>query len=318
MSVFIGIDVSKASLDLASYPQATHITLPNQPKAFAELQAWLKDQGDVRQIALEATGRYGEALAQFLLAQGYALSYLNPRQIHNYSKTHLHYHKTDRQDAALIARFCALEQPPLWQAPSALRQLLQQRSRRLDALKAMRQQEVNRLASGLTDAFVLEQIKTSIAHFDSLLQSTQRAIDELIQSSHQLKAQELLLCSIKGIAKTSAQLLLAEIEIQNFSSARDLAVFVGITPLEHRSGSSIQKRPHISKQGNARLRAGLYLPAVVAKRYNPACHALALRLENRHKAGKVIVIAVMRKLLHQVYGILKSGQPFDPNYEQTS
>ena len=86
MSVFIGIDVSKASLALASYPQGRSISLPNQPKAFAELHAWLEGQGEVRQIALEATGRYGEALAQFLLAQGYALSYLNPRQIHNYSK----------------------------------------------------------------------------------------------------------------------------------------------------------------------------------------------------------------------------------------
>jgi transposase len=318
MSVFIGIDVSKASLDLASYHQGKSITLPNCPSAFAELQAWLKAQGEVCQIALEATGRYGEALAQFLLAQGYALSYLNPRQIHNYSKSKLHYHKTDPQDAALIARFCALERPPLWQAPSALRQVLQQRSRRLEALKAMRQQEVNRLASALTDTFVLEQVQASIAYFDSLIAQTQAAIDALIQASPRLNAQESLLLSIPGIGKTSAQLLLAEMEIEAFTSARQLAVFVGITPLQHQSGSSIKKRSHISKQGNTRLRAGLYLPAVVAKRYNPACRDLAQRLESRHKQGKVIVVAVMRKLLHQVYGVLKSAQPFDPNYEKTS
>lgn len=318
MSVFIGIDVSKASLDFASYPQGQSLHTANLPSAFPAIQTWLKAQGQVSQIALEATGRYGEALAQFLLAQGYALSYLNPRQIHNYSKSKLHYHKTDRQDAALIARFCALEHPPLWQMPSALRQILQQRSRRLDALKAMRQQELNRLTSGLSDPFVLEQLKACIAHFDSLIAQTQAAIDALIQTSPSLKAQEALLLSIKGIGKTSAQLLLAEIEIHNFASARHLAVFVGITPLQHQSGSSIKKPAHISKQGNARLRAGLYLPAVVAKRFNPACKQLAQRLEARHKQGKVIVIAVMRKLLHQVYGVLKSGQPFDPLYEFTS
>ena len=182
----------------------------------------------------------------------------------------------------------------------------------------MRQQEVNRLASGLTDTFVLEQIQLSIAHFDSLIAQTQAAIDALIQASPRLKQQETLLLSIPGIGKTSAQLLLAEIEIATFASARHLAVFVGITPLQHQSGSSIRKRSHISKQGNARLRAGLYLPAVVAKRYNPACRDLAQRLEARHKAGKVIVVAVMRKLLHQVYGVLSSGQPFDPNYEATT
>jgi transposase len=315
MSVFVGIDVSKSCLDLATYPKAQSLRLPNLPASFPELQAWLEAQGEVSQIALEATGRYGEVLAQYLLAQGYALSYLNPRQTHAYSKTKLHYNKNDQADAALIAEFCALRRPALWQAPSALRQTLQQRSRRLDTLKSMRQQEVNRLASGLSDPFVLDQLQASIAHFDLLIQATQLAIDALIQSSESLKAQEALLLSIKGIGKNSAQLLLAEIEIKDFRSARELATFVGITPLEHRSGSSIKKRPQISKQGNARLRAGLYLPAVVAKRYNPACRNLAQRLESRHKAGKVIVIAVMRKLLHQVFGILKSGQPFDPNFE---
>jgi transposase len=315
MSLFIGIDVSKAKLDIASYPPGRSLTCPNLPSAFPQLHAWLVAQGEVSQIALEATGRYGEAIALYLLAQGYALSYLNPRQTREYSKSHLHYNKTDRQDAHLIAEFCALRHPPLWQAPSALRQLLQQRSRRLDALKAMRQQEVNRLASGLSDPFVLEQIQACIAHFDTLIQETQLAIDELIQTSSSLKEQEALLCSINGIGKATAQVLLAEIDIQDFGSARDLAVFVGITPLEQRSGSSIQKHSRISKQGNARLRAKLYLPAVVAKRYNPACHNLAQRLETRHKHGKVIVIAVMRKLLHQVYGILKSGRPFDPNFE---
>jgi transposase len=179
----------------------------------------------------------------------------------------------------------------------------------------MRQQEVNRLKSGLSDPFVLEQLQLSIAHFDALIAETQLAIDELIRSSLTLKQQETLLCSIKGIGKTSAQLILAELDIQDFDSPRQLAAFVGITPLHYQSGSSIKKRPRISKQGNARLRTGLYLPAVVAKRHNPACHNLAQRLEYRHKHRKVIVIAVMRKLLHQVYGILKSGKPFDPNYE---
>lgn len=315
MSVFIGIDVSKASLDFAAYPSGELRTFPNQVSAFPTIQLWLQSLAQISQIALEATGRYGEAIAQYLLAQGYALSYLNPRQTRSYAKSKLHYHKTDQQDARLIAEFCALQRPSLWQAPSLLRQRFQQRSRRLEALKTMRQQEVNRLASGLSDPFVLEQLKASIAHFDSLIQATQAAIDELIQTSSSLQAQEALLLSIKGIGKTTAQLLLAEIDIQDFHSARELAVFVGITPLDYRSGSSIKKTPRISKQGNARLRAGLYLPAVVAKRYNPACRDLAQRLETRHKHGKVIVIAVMRKLLHQVYGILKSGRPFDPNFE---
>jgi transposase len=315
MSVFIGIDVSKSSLDIATYPPSQSLCLPNSLAAFEQLHAWLQKQGEISQIALEASGRYGEAVAHYLFAAGYRLSYLNPRQTHAFSKIKLHYNKTDRHDALLIAEFCALQRPELWQAPSLLRQTLQQRSRRLDALKAMRQQELNRLASGLSDAFVLEQVQALIAYFDKLIQDTQAAIDALIKSHFPLKEQERLLISIKGIGKTTAQVLLAEIDIHDFHSPRQLAAFVGITPLHFESGSSIRRQSRISKQGNARLRSALYLPAVVAKRFNPACQNLAQRLTARHKQGKVIVIAVMRKLLHQVYGVLKSGRPFDPHFE---
>lgn len=315
MSLFIGIDVSKSSLDIATYPPSQSLCLPNCLEAFEQLHTWLQAQGEISQIALEASGRYGEPVAHYLVAKGYRLSYLNPRQTHAFSKIKLHYHKTDRHDAHLIAEFCALQRPELWQAPSLLRQTLQQRSRRLDALKAMRQQEINRLASGLSDAFVLEQVQALIAYFEQLIQDTQAAIDALIKSHLPLKEQEALLISIKGIGKTTAQVLLAEINIHDFQSPRQLAAFVGITPLHFESGSSVRRQSRISKQGNARLRSALYLPAVVAKRFNPACQNLAQRLTERHKQGKVIVIAVMRKLLHQVYGVLKSGRPFDPLFE---
>jgi len=316
MSVYVGIDVSKHTLDIATYPTVSHCRVANTANGHQELHAWLQQHNEVVQIALEATGRYGEAVLDFLVAEGYAVSYLNPRQIHAFAQIELHHHKTDRQDAQLIARYCALFNPDLYRPRPTLRKRLQQRSRRLDQLKKMRQQEINRLQSGLQDSFVRGQIETIIAYFDSLIQQTQQAIHDLIASDDTLLRQQGLLCSIPGIGKTTADLILAEIDIDNFENARQLAAYIGITPQHFESGTSVKKRAAISKQGNSRLRCGLYMPAIVAKRYNPACHGLADRLTDKQKQGKVIVIAVMRKLVHQVYGILNSGRPFDPDFEQ--
>lgn len=318
MSVFIGIDVSKATLDIATHCGSQHTCLPNTPAGYKRLKKWLQKQGQVKQIALEASGRYGENVARFLVENDYAVSYLNPKQVHKFSQMQLHYNKTDKQDAKLIAQYCYLFKPELYQPRSDLQQRLQQRSRRLDQLKKMRQQEVNRSKSGVSDRFTCQQIETTIAYFDTLIQQTIQAIQDLIMSDDTLAQQHQLLCSIKGVGDTTANLILAEINIADFASAPQLAAYIGITPQQFQSGTSVNKRASISKQGNSRLRAGLYMPAIVAKRWNPPCRTLAQRLEDKQKHGKVIVIAVMRKLVRQIFAILKSGLPFDPNFGKFS
>jgi transposase len=109
--------------------------------------------------------------------------------------------------------------------------------------------------------------------------------------------------------------LLAELRHwRAFASAQQVAAFVGVTPRQHQSGTSIQRHSRISKQGNAALRAALYMPAVVAQRWNPCVRALAQRLQARGHCKMSIIVAAMHKLLHLAYGVLKSGQPFDPLY----
>ena len=314
MSVFIGIDVSKATLDIATDCGSQHICLPNTITGYKRLNKWLQKQGQVSQIAMEASGRYGENVARFLVEKDYAVSYLNPKQIHKFSQMKLHYSKTDKQDALLIAEYCKIFKPDLYQPRSDLQRRLQQCSRRLDQLKKMRQQEVNRLKSGLSDNFVCKQIETLIAYFDTLIKHTKNAIHDLIMSDDNLAQQHRLLNSIKGVGDTTANLIISEINIADFASASQLAAYIGITPQHFQSGTSVNKRSSISKQGNARLRAGLYMPAIVAKRWNPPCRNLAQRLKDKQKPGKVIVIAVMRKLVRQIFAILKSGIPFEPNF----
>lgn len=320
MPAYVGIDVSKATLDVVilSERPPSHQQIPNTLAGFQRLLSLLQPHLPVARIGLEATGRYGEAVADFLVAQGYPVSYLNPKQIHAFGKVALHTHKTDQHDAARIARFCQLHTPAQWQPADPLQRQLQQRSRRLHTLEKMRQQERNRLQSGLTDAFVLEQLHAHITYLNDLIASTQTAITDLIHQSATLHRQQRLLTSIKGIGDKTAAVLLAELgNILRFNSPQQLAAYIGITPQHVQSGTSVHKRSAISKQGNARVRAALYMPAIVAKRWNPACRALAQRLEAAKKPGKVIIVAMMRKLVHQLFAILKSGQPFDPHFRRT-
>lgn len=316
MSVCVGIDVSKQTLDVAMYPATQSLCVPNTATGHQQLHEWLQQYDEITRIGLEASGRYGEDVTDFLVDKGYAVSYLNPRQIHAFSRVQLHYHKTDAQDAQLIAQYCALFKPDLYQPSKTLKKRLQQRSRRLDQLKKMRQQEVNRSKSGIHDDFTCQQIEGVIAYFDTLIQQTLDAIHDLIAGDDHLTQQRRLLLSIPGIGPATAPLILAEIDIDHFKTAPQLAAYIGITPQHFQSGTSVNKQATISKQGNARLRAGLYLPAVVSQRYNPPCRRFTERLKAKRKQGKVIVIAVMRKLVHQVFGVLKSGQPFDPDFEK--
>lgn len=318
MSAFIGIDVSKDSLDVAIriHDKSQHFQVKNSPAGFRQIQRKLLKLESISRIALEASGRYGEPLALWLFEQGYPVSYLNPKLTSRFAQTQLRYNKTDVQDAHLIAHYAQLHCPELWQAPSEAQRLLTQRSRRLEALQKERQRERNRLSSGLTDDFVCKQIQDHIAYLDQLIKQTRKAIRQLIRQDPILKHNEQLLRSIKGIGEVTASLFLAEIgDGSRFDTVKQLTAFIGLDAQQWQSGTSVHRPAHISKHGNSRLRAALYMPALTALKHNKACRLLNQRLEAKHKPGKVRVVALMRKLLHQIFGVLKNQTPFDNNYE---
>ncbi len=187
--------------------------------------------------------------------------------------------------------------------------------RHLDALQAMRQQERNRLSSGVTAADVIDCLQQHIAFLDQQIADLKQRVKQHINQHPQLKQQRELLISIPGLGDTTVAVLLAEIpDIQAFDRAPQLAAYAGLTPQHHRSGSSVRRPTHISKRGNARLRRALYFPAMVAMRHNPILRAFAQRLQAAGHAPMSIIVAVMRKLLHLAFGIIKSGQLFDPHY----
>jgi transposase len=150
------------------------------------------------------------------------------------------------------------------------------------------------------------------------LATTRQAIHEHINKHPELKRQRDLLVSIPGIAEQTAAAILSEIvSIDAFESARQLAVYCGLTPKEHVSGTSVRGRQRLSRLGNSRLRKALFLPAVSACHYNPVLQALWKRLLERGKSKMSVVGAAMRKLVHLVFGVLKRQIPFDAEYGKT-
>jgi transposase len=319
MNTYLGIDVSKDWLDVVLLRErvaAEKGQFDNSNQGFRQLHHFLKKR-KVKELhaCLEATGYYGAEAALFLHQAGYKVSVVNPVRIKAYAESQLSRTKTDAEDAALIADFCRTQQPEAWAPPPPEQQELQVLVRHLENLKDMRQQEVNRRQAGIPSETILKTLDEHITFLDQQIADLLQLIHDHIQRHPLLRQQRDLLTSIPGIGDLTAFKLLAEIvDVQTFDSARQLAAFAGLTPRERRSGSSVRGHTRLSKRGSPRLRTALYFPAIVAQHHNPILQAFAQRLLAAGKSKMQVVAAVMRKLLHLVFGILKSGQPFDPHF----
>jgi len=263
---------------------------------------------------MEATGNSGEDLAIYLHEAGHAVSMVNPARIKGFAQSELIRTKTDKLDAGLIARFCLAMKPETWIPPAPEIRSLRALVRRVDSLIDMRSQEKNRMGTAHESVIVL--IKEHIAYLDQEIEKIRKQIDDLIKRNPQLKQRKDLLDSIPGLGKATIPHLLAELDnLDKFTHVREMVAFIGLAPRETISGSSIKGKPRLCKIGHARLRKALYMPALVSIQCNPVMIAFYNRLKERGKNGKVIVCAIMRKLVHVIFGVLKSGKMYDPNYK---
>lgn len=312
----LGIDLAKAkySVNLRRADQRRRQkTFPNTPEGHAALVVWLQTHAAAPVHAcLEATGTYGDAVATALVAAGHRVSLVNPAAVKAFAHSQLRRTKTDAVDAAVLADFCAAHQPPLWTPwPREVREL-QGLVRRREALVEMLTQERNRLAAGELVAPVHASLTRHIAMLDAELVDLDQQIDQHVDQHPSLRHQRALLVSIPGIGRSTAARLLAECRaITDFESARAYAAFAGLVPRAYQSGT-LRGRARLAKTGSARLRLALYFPALAAIRCNPLLRAFSARLLAAGKPKMVVVAAVMRKLLHIVYGVLKHRHQFDP------
>jgi len=313
--MYVGIDVAKASL------QVCVLSTPDQQQSFANTKAGWKalesylSQWDEVWVALEATGTYGEGLTRSLFEAKYRVSVINPARIKAYGKSQMKRHKTDAIDAHLIADFCRTQQPLLWQPLSAESEELKELVRHLDDLKQSRQREKNRLEAKPKSKVVLKQIEQLIGYLDKQIDQAKENIRRHIEQHPQLKSQSDLLTSIPGIGlQTSAQVLAQLGDLTRFDNVRQVVAMVGLDPTLRQSGSSMNYTVGIARMGQASLRAALYMPAMVAVRCNPLLKVFAERMVSNGLKPLQVIVAVMRKLLHLAYGVVKNQLPFDPNY----
>jgi transposase len=268
--------------------------------------------GDVH-ACLEATGTYGEAIAECLHMSGHTVSVVNPARIKAFAESQMVRNKTDRTDARVIADFCMAHSPVPWSPPDPAVRELRSLMRDWDDLAAMRQQERNRLDSGLSSPFVQTSLRRRIRFLDHEEKLLLARIKHHVASHPRLKRLVALLVTIPGIAFKTACKLIAEIQdIELFDTPRQLAAYAGVTPRLYVSGSSVHRKTRMSKKGNSVLRSALFFPAIVAKRCNPVIRPFADRLTLAGKPPLSVTGAVMRKLLHIVFGVWKSGLPFNP------
>ncbi len=309
----LGIDVAKAKLDCALRTEQGKIrskVIANTPEGFVELQAWLdKQQAIDVHICMEATGIYWEDVAQFFASQAIKVSVVNLLQIKAYGTSRLTRSKTDTIDARLIAEFCAERQPTAWQARSVAEVTLRALVLRLEALQSMRTQKSNRL--GVACDAVYDNIQTHLDWLDEQIKQLIQTINQHIDRNPTLQQQRDLLDSIPGIGeRTSAILLAFYADTSRFNNSRQAAAFAGLDPRQHQSGSSVKGKPRISKVGHAFLRKALYMPAMVTLYKTTWGKQFKERLALSNKPPKVIIVAMMRKLIQVAFGVLKSNSPF--------
>lgn len=312
----IGIDIAKRKFDLAwlSGGKLKTKVFENTDKGHAELLSWLKKHHLTTEnchLAMEATSQYYEPVALALFDAGYTVSVVNPLQIKAFGESLMRRQKTDRADAELIARFCEVNKPQPWHAPPPIVRELQRLLARLEAVQAMHVQEQNRRHEA--QGFTLESIGRVIETLDMEIAYLEDQIRDHIDRHPDLREQDELLQSIPGVGPVVSRYAIAWLRGERFDDVRQAVAFVGLSPRHHQSGSSIHGKSSISRLGHGRLRKILYWPAMSAMRYNAAASALAQRITAAGKNKKVAIIAVMRKLVHWMMGVIKSGKPFDVN-----
>ena len=316
MSHCLGIDVSKHKLDCAlrlPTGKLRNKVFDNSPAGWDELTVWLgKHAAQPVRACMEATGVYWEGIAQALADHGHTVSVINPAQIKAYARACGARTKTDAVDARLIAEFGFSQQPPAWKPPSAALGELRALVMRRDALQAMRFQEHNRLL--VAKPAVQAGLQAHLDYLDVAITEVEALIRSRVDDDPDLRKQCALLESVPGVGERTIPVLLAYYGGEpRFEQASQAAAFAGLEPCQHESGSSVRAKPRMSKRGHSFLRKALYMPAMVAMSRTAWGKVFRERLASRGKPPMVIIGAMMRKLVHIAFGILKSGKPFDPS-----
>lgn len=306
--IFVGIDVSKAHLDVAARPDGGTFRLGNDPAGLAELVARLRPLAPAL-VVLEASGGYEAPAVAALQVAGIPAAAINPRQARDFAKATGRLAKTDRIDAEVLAHFAEAVRPEPRPAGSAEQRSLDALLSRRGQLVEMRVMESNRLAA-CADPAVRAGIARHLAWLGGELADADRRLSEAVRASPAWRERDELLRSIPGIGPVVSRTLLAALPELGVADGGRLAALVGLAPYAHDSGA-LRGGRHI-RGGRADVRRVLYLAALSAARRDGPLEAFADRLRPRGKKAKVVLIAVARKLLVIANAVVRSGRPWQP------
>ena len=300
---FIGIDVSKQWLDVATLPERETRRFSNDGAGQEQLGAWLIQLAP-ELIVMEATGGFETRVATALAAEGLALAVVNPRHVRDFARAFGILAKTDRIDASVLAAFAEKVHPPVRPLPDEDRRELIDLVDRRRQLVTMRAEEKTRLSHATASA--RQDIKEHIEWLDERLRRLDIDLTAKLRSSSLWKAKEEILISVPGVGRVTVFTLLARLPELGALNRRAIAALTGVAPFARDSGQHRGRR--MIWGGRADVRSVLYMAAVTAARINPVIKSFYLRLKQAGKPAKVALTACMRKLLTILNTMLRTNQ----------
>jgi len=307
-SIFVGIDVSKARLDVAVGETGPTWNVRNDIDGIDQLVKRLQEIGS-ELIVIESTGGLERPVLRELLHAGLVVALVNPRRVREFAKAIGLAAKTDKLDARLLARFARDVKPQPTETPDQddeqLSALLARRKQLLDMLTA----EKNRLET--TPQSLKSKILEHVSWLEEHLQAIEKEIDDLNRKDPERKHKQELLRSVKGIGPVTASTLSADLPELGKLDKKEIAALVGVAPFNNDSGKWRGRRR--IKGGRASVRQVLYMAAVAATRFNPVIRSFYQSLLKRGKQKKVAIVACMRKLIVILNAMIRDLKPWhDP------
>jgi len=309
MAYWVGNDISKDWIDVLvlSDAECHHRRFRNDARGILELLRWVLSFGEIVWFGMESTGGYELDLAVSALDAGLQVCVANPRRIREFARSMGYLNKTDRADAKAIAEFMKRVGGTVWRLSDPHIRELTLLHRHRSFLIGQLGRTRNRLEHAKTlPELVLTQLQEEARTYHQRIAEVEDACRMLVEANESLRLDDQALQKISGVGPATATLILAEAgDVEDYPDAISYAASSGLHPVRRESGKW-KGRTSISKCGNSRLRAGLFLAASVASRHNPVLKAFRERLLQRGKTKMQVLIACMRKLLMICYGVLKA------------
>ena len=311
----VGVDVSMQTLDYCMESSKVE-RIDNTQLA---IRTWVTQLPSDVLVVFEPTGTYSDKLQRTLEQNQLEYRLISPYQSRSFANALGKSNKTDAQDALLLWTLGKSLALPSQKIPSKKMRYRKQLLSSLNALQKQRQQLTNQLHALEQYLEPVDLAKTSLETTLQTVEQQMELLEAKLNSYTDQREQRVrtLMLSVPGIGPKSADLLIQLTDcLDNFQTDKQLIKFIGTAPTVYQSGTSVQFRGRINKKGNTLLRNTLYMAAISARQYNPECKELYLRLKSKGKPHKVAMIAVINKMLRQVFAVVKSGIAFDPEYNQ--